>query len=793
MMVCRRMRRKTVRFLPIFFSIALLTILTACQTPGSLGGFGGTGDTAASADQAPADGRVSKSYNLFSDQGDHLADLVKAGNFEDAAKLFGEQSDYFTKNRAKQRPLLSQVADTIKAQHNPALETATSKLKAISWPSPQSGWANVKQALIEARKTLSDYPDLAILKDPEFRTEAPATLDQAIRNLSKKIQQSAPQEFANFDHFETGNFFDAYAADLDAENFIDEHFATFEGKLTGATTARIRAFAGNYPKDMLGDARWGKLGDSYVAASLKESGGNTGLESILRAINGAATAGFKAKSVPGVNIGFVEVTSLTLLKNKQIEFSATIDVDLPVKFSKADLDEALTNPAAQEADYLVVFDVALAKASRRITKTQKMPARVLAEIKVVNNPEYRIAEAELRQAQLELQNASMDSAMASNRYCYGLECLGNMIATASANSKKQQARTQVDMAMQVLKATPQTIEEPVYARYAFDKATVKGTKSMTVNYYVIDRKKNKIFKSSFDISERQTFEVGYNIQSQDPDKDSHYEKVDKESDVSEWEDDHVPIKLSQLVTHYLRNKGAAKRIPSLMALRKEMLKDKNAILAKAKKEDYGYAKHSDPRMDSVVAIYVSAKRSMGTGFYIMPDIILTNWHVVEENKFVEMKKFNKLETFGKVLAKDIRLDLALVKVQDRGKPVRFYSDTTIDLGATVEVLGHPNRLEFSVTRGVVSTVRKMPNINLSSKLGSGDKVLYIQTDAPVNGGNSGGPLFLKNKVIGVNTWGYKKMISEGLNFAVHYSEVMKFLKEYLPEYQAYAASQRRVQ
>ncbi|MBL6959213.1 MAG: hypothetical protein ISR52_09540, partial [Rhodospirillales bacterium] len=110
------MRRKTVRFLPIFFSIALLTILTACQTPGSLGGFGGTGDTAASADQAPADGRVSKSYNLFSDQGDHLKELVKAGNFEDAAKLYGEQSDYFTKNRAKQHPLLAQVADTIKAQ-----------------------------------------------------------------------------------------------------------------------------------------------------------------------------------------------------------------------------------------------------------------------------------------------------------------------------------------------------------------------------------------------------------------------------------------------------------------------------------------------------------------------------------------------------------------------------------------------------------------------------------------------------------------------------------------------------
>ncbi len=56
-------------------------------------------------------------------------------------------------------------------------------------------------------------------------------------------------------------------------------------------------------------------------------------------------------------------------------------------------------------------------------------------------------------------------------------------------------------------------------------------------------------------------------------------------------------------------------------------------------------------------------------------------------------------------------------------------------------------------------------------------MLFIQTDCPINHGNSGGPLFLGRFVIGVNDWGADKSISEGLNFSIHYSEVFKFLND----------------
>lgn len=94
----------------------------------------------------------------------------------------------------------------------------------------------------------------------------------------------------------------------------------------------------------------------------------------------------------------------------------------------------------------------------------------------------------------------------------------------------------------------------------------------------------------------------------------------------------------------------------------------------------------------------------------------------------------------------------------------------------MEAIGHPRGKEFTITRGIVSAIRKTFSINLPR--GAGDEVLYIQTDTPINPGNSGGPLFLGDRVIGVNTWGERQ--SEGLNFSVHYSEVLAFLREHLP-------------
>ena len=113
-----------------------------------------------------------------------------------------------------------------------------------------------------------------------------------------------------------------------------------------------------------------------------------------------------------------------------------------------------------------------------------------------------------------------------------------------------------------------------------------------------------------------------------------------------------------------------------------------------------------------------------------------------------------------------------MKTNEKGKKVSFYNGA-IKQGAKVEALGHPRGKKFSISQGIVSAIRNESSVYNVSGI---NNVLFIQTDAAINKGNSGGPLFLDNKVVGVNTQGLSKKSSEGMNFAVHFSEVLDFLK-----------------
>ena len=104
----------------------------------------------------------------------------------------------------------------------------------------------------------------------------------------------------------------------------------------------------------------------------------------------------------------------------------------------------------------------------------------------------------------------------------------------------------------------------------------------------------------------------------------------------------------------------------------------------------------------------------------------------------------------------------------KGPPVEFWNLPKIQAGASADAIGHPVGLDFSITSGVVSALRK------ASLIDFGKEVKQIQVDVALNPGNSGGPLFIGNKVIGVNS--HIRRDTEGLNFAIHYQEVLDFIK-----------------
>ncbi|MEQ1670317.1 MAG: trypsin-like peptidase domain-containing protein, partial [Hyphomicrobium sp.] len=159
-------------------------------------------------------------------------------------------------------------------------------------------------------------------------------------------------------------------------------------------------------------------------------------------------------------------------------------------------------------------------------------------------------------------------------------------------------------------------------------------------------------------------------------------------------------------------------------------------------EDFFNKRGGVPRSDRKVS-------SLGSGFVIdgKEGLVVTNNHVIEgaEEIVINFHDGTKLKV-DKVLGRDTKADLALLKVTPK-KPlpdVKFGSSAEIEVGDWVMAIGNPFGLGGSVSMGIISA--KSRDIN------SGPYDDYLQTDAAINKGNSGGPLFnMKGEVIGVNT------------------------------------------
>lgn len=143
------------------------------------------------------------------------------------------------------------------------------------------------------------------------------------------------------------------------------------------------------------------------------------------------------------------------------------------------------------------------------------------------------------------------------------------------------------------------------------------------------------------------------------------------------------------------------------------------------------------------------RQSLGSGFIINKEgYILTNNHVVDnaEEIIVTLSDKKEKEYKAKVVGKDARLDVALIKIDANGdlSVAAIGNSDSLQIGEWVMAIGNPFGLGHTVTAGIVSAKGRV--------IGAGPYDNFIQTDAAINPGNSGGPLFnLKGEVVGINT------------------------------------------
>jgi serine protease Do len=168
------------------------------------------------------------------------------------------------------------------------------------------------------------------------------------------------------------------------------------------------------------------------------------------------------------------------------------------------------------------------------------------------------------------------------------------------------------------------------------------------------------------------------------------------------------------------------------------------------------------------------QQGAGSGFIIGRDgLIVTNNHVVEGAKELTVTLANKQEYPAKVIGRDPKTDIALVKIEPKETltAVSLGDSDRLRVGDWVVAVGNPFGLSNTVTAGIVSAKKRV--------IGAGPYDDFIQTDAPINPGNSGGPLFnLKGEVVGINTAIIPN--GQGIGFAV----AVNLAKNLLPQLEA---------
>jgi len=168
------------------------------------------------------------------------------------------------------------------------------------------------------------------------------------------------------------------------------------------------------------------------------------------------------------------------------------------------------------------------------------------------------------------------------------------------------------------------------------------------------------------------------------------------------------------------------------------------------------------------------QRSLGSGFIIDSDgSILTNNHVVENAQRIVVRLADEQEYEAKVIGKDPKTDIAIIKVNARTKLsiVNLGDSDQLEVGEWVMAIGNPFGLDYTVTSGIVSAKGR--------HIGQGPYDNFIQTDASINPGNSGGPLInMRGEVVGINTAIFSR---SGTNIGIGFAIPINLVKELLPQ------------
>ncbi|PIN91289.1 hypothetical protein COU57_01270 [Candidatus Pacearchaeota archaeon CG10_big_fil_rev_8_21_14_0_10_32_14] len=215
-------------------------------------------------------------------------------------------------------------------------------------------------------------------------------------------------------------------------------------------------------------------------------------------------------------------------------------------------------------------------------------------------------------------------------------------------------------------------------------------------------------------------------------------------------------KLNEVTDNILTTQQELKYIQDSVGKTEEKLSDLNSELTELKTSaSSDFSNVIEDSVPSVVTIRTNV--AQGTGFVITDDgYVVTNAHVLSGASSVSAINFDKEILEAEFIGYDGDFDVALLKIPGSYDALSLADSDTVQVGEKVIAIGNPLGLQFSVSEGIISAVHRS---------GINEEDSYLQTDAALNPGNSGGPLINKGgNVVGINN--FKIGSGEGLSFAL---------------------------
>jgi serine protease Do len=203
----------------------------------------------------------------------------------------------------------------------------------------------------------------------------------------------------------------------------------------------------------------------------------------------------------------------------------------------------------------------------------------------------------------------------------------------------------------------------------------------------------------------------------------------------------------------------------------------------------GLAKAADPGVVTIISRIEETRpggrrrivgQGLGTGFvYDKSGLVLTNNHVVEDGTEISVKFADQREVAAKIVGRDKPADVAVLRVEDHAlSPLKLGDSDAVEVGDWVVAIGNPFGLSHTVSAGILSAKgRTHEDVKGLDEFGYFN---FLQTDAAINQGNSGGPLLnLRGEVVGINS--AIRANANNIGFAIPINMVKELLPSLLRE------------